>query len=70
MHENMPIDEELEGSLPTFHADKITLRGPQSDGTFNVVLSVGEYERHLLKPILDIPSDRVIEVKLTIMPEL
>lgn len=49
-----------------FHADQVKLSGPRVDGTYVVSLSVGEYERHKLKELLDIPPDVILEVTVEV----
>jgi len=49
-----------------FVADNIKFGAKRVDGTMSVILDVGEYERVKLKPILDIPDDKIIKVKLEV----
>lgn len=49
-----------------FKADGIRLNGPKVDGTYTVTFTVGEYERHKLKALLDIPPDVVLSVSVEV----
>ena len=47
-----------------FIADKVDVGSKKIDGTRKVLLEVGEYEHNKLSPILSIPEQTNIKVKL------
>lgn len=45
-------------------SDKVKISGPRIDGTMVVSFEVGEYEKHKIKDLLDIPSDQAVRVNV------
>lgn len=45
-----------------FNADKLTLRGPTVDGSYNITFSTGEYEKNNVAELLKLPNDVTLQV--------
>lgn len=48
----------------TLTADQIKINGPKVDGSFTLSISVGEYEKHKLAPLMMMGNDKVYKVTI------
>lgn len=45
-------------------ADKLKITGPQVDGGYKIILSVGEYQQEQVSKLIQIPQQQAISVEV------